>query len=581
MARLLQWPTYGATIIAPPITVGRAKPVQASLRLAEGQAIRPSRFEDIVLFLIVAITGSILGVWAVAGLHLYHIDNVARTYSAVQVFFGYEPKLANIGFIWPPIPALLRLPLVALFPSLAFQGGTGAIVSAICGGLCLVLLNRILALHVPGRSVRYSLLALYQTNPLVFYLTISGLSEVVFLMFALLAWLSFQRIVFEEPMPLGQVGVMGVAAAGAVLSRYEGITYVLVLGGLLTTIMYLHKRPRQWSTAEGLGITYVAPWGYALAVWLFFNSLIMGDMFYFMAGKASLSEFQQTFLERYPVLQDLVGNPVPAARFALRISWDASPAFVLGTVLAAIPALFRRDLFLVAMLVAGANFPAFQAVLSLLGQSSGWLRYHVYEILFGVLLFAYFLRQGVFPALGHKRRLVVASAMLLFLGWSNVVTWKGLDDPGIVPVGESSYLRSLITGTPSTPEYNPLSVASYFRESLFPVDPDALVLTDEQHSNDIVLFSGKPRRFVTPHSLRFTEYLDDPVGKVNFILVPETVQSGVNLVLEAYPKMYEDGVPFATLEYEFTGPLARGWRLYRVHPDEDGTLRFGQSEIDN
>ncbi len=312
------------------ITIGRAEPVRPGLLIAEQQVAKPSRLEDLTLFLLVAILGSAIGIWAMVGLHFYDVrntDNLARTYLAVQVFFGYEPKLANIGFVWPPVPSLLQLPLVLLFPALAFQGATGPIVSALSGGVCLVILNRILSLYVPKRALRYTLLGLYQLNPLVLYLTISGLSEIVFLMFVLLAWLALQRLYFEEPIPIVQVGVLGIAAAGALLSRYEGIIYGMLIGGLLTVMFYLHKHPGQWPLAEGFAITYVTPFGYALGLWVFFNAIIVGDPLYFMTGKGSNREFMAAWLEAHPVLDTLVGNIPAATSYAMRAAWDVSPSF--------------------------------------------------------------------------------------------------------------------------------------------------------------------------------------------------------------------------------------------------------------
>ena len=37
------------------------------------------------------------------------VDAAWRTYAVWRVFFSNDPKLANIGFVWVPLPALLQL----------------------------------------------------------------------------------------------------------------------------------------------------------------------------------------------------------------------------------------------------------------------------------------------------------------------------------------------------------------------------------------------------------------------------------------------------------------------------------------
>ena len=65
-------------------------------------------------------------------LNLFLTDAMARTRSAWQVFFSYEPKLAYIGFIWAPLPTILQLPLV-LIPWLRYKGLSSNVVTALCG----------------------------------------------------------------------------------------------------------------------------------------------------------------------------------------------------------------------------------------------------------------------------------------------------------------------------------------------------------------------------------------------------------------------------------------------------------------
>lgn len=574
MARETAWvPAQGAPTAAPRLNVGRAEPVRPGVRVVEGRAVAVSRLEDLALFLMVAVPGSLAALWASTVLHLNAIDNLARTYNAVQVLFGNEAKLTNMGFIWPPLPTLLQLPLVALFPSLAFQGGTGPLVSVLAAAVGVVLLNRILALYVPERLFRHLLVVLYQANPLILYLTLSGLAETLFVMFMLLAWWAFQRLYFEEPLPHAQVAVMGVAAGGALLCRYEGAIYSMLLGGVLLVGMYFQKRPRQWAVAEGMALAYMAPWGYAFALWIFVNEMIMRNPVYFLVGKGSNAEFTRGWVASHPSLQTLIGNLPATTLYVLRASWDVLPAFVVVVPLAAVLLVLRRDLFLLFMVVCASSYTGVQWLLHGLGLSAGWLRFYASNVAFGVLLLAYCVRPRFAPAINLVPRWVVALGLVSLLGWSNWFAWSGLDDPAMIRAGEPAFLRGLVQGDTSGFLHHNVLIAAYFRDELFKQEPQAMVLLDDQQANDIILFSGHPDRFVVPNSSRFIEFLRDPVGKVTHLLVPDVVFAGSDLVAEFYPRVYEEGLPFSKLEREFltTDGQGRGgaagalsWRLYRV-----------------
>ncbi len=201
----------------------------------------------------------------------------------------------------------------------------------------------------------------------------------------------------------------------------------------------------------------------------------------------------------------------------------------------------------------------------LLGQSAGWLRFYVYEVVFGLLLLAYCLQPRVIPLPVRARWAALCFVVIPLLVWSNTMTWKGLDDHDVVYSGESEYLRMLAAGGAGASTYPHWEIGSHFRDVLFTAKPEALVLIDDQQATDIVLFSARPGRFVTPSASQFNDYLSVPVGNIDYILVPKVSSHGQNLILDAYPDLFEEGAPFVTLEREFTGRAeVQLWRLYRV-----------------
>ena len=62
-----------------------------------------------------------LGALAILRYGVYEPDALARVYSAARTVRGNRPALANVGFIWPPLPTLVEIPF-ALFDSLITTG---------------------------------------------------------------------------------------------------------------------------------------------------------------------------------------------------------------------------------------------------------------------------------------------------------------------------------------------------------------------------------------------------------------------------------------------------------------------------
>src|SRR3954447_17510935 len=64
-------------------------------------------------------------------------DAFFRSASALFVLHSADPKLADVGFVWMPLPSLLNLPWVALYPvwpSVVSSGVASSLTSAVCGG---------------------------------------------------------------------------------------------------------------------------------------------------------------------------------------------------------------------------------------------------------------------------------------------------------------------------------------------------------------------------------------------------------------------------------------------------------------
>lgn len=544
----------------------------------ERVAIR-SRREEAALFLVVVLPLIALGLWAALGLDLYHEDALSRTYTAVQVVRGFEPKLANIGYAWAPLPTLAQVPIALLVPWLADRGGAGPVVSALATGVCVVLLNRILVSPVPDRRVRAVLLALFLANPLILTLAVNGLSEMPFLAFVLLGCLSLRRLAVESPVPIGAACWLGVAAAGAFLCRFEGVLVGGLFGLGLVVLLYRRVRaaaPRTTAVrvVEGVSLAFAAPFAYTVGLFVFFNGTITGNPLAFATGAGSNREFMAAFVPTQPFLQALVDDPLASARYILHASWNASPALFIAVPLALALAVRTRDLLLGALVAIAVSFPALQWYLHVSGQSAGWRRFYATNVLFTLLLLAlgahrlHAWRPGV-------ARGVALAGVVLVLTFSNVASWVNLNDPGVRSDVTAGYLETAF-GVSSRAAAEGESdqkrlLATYLRDELFAAEPTARVLIDDTQATGIILLTARPDRFVVPNVIDYAKIVADPVGRVEYVLVPE-LPTSQNRILERYPRLFEEGAPALELAKEFTGDwISAGvayhsWRLYRVVP---------------
>src|SRR5688500_4870609 len=108
--------------------------------------------ESVTIFASVLIL-NLIAVWFVVDrLQLLPGDALARTYLAWRVLLGEEKKLANIGFVWTPLPSILQLPLV-LLPPLRFHALSGNLITAVAGA------GNVVVLHALARQWGWSSIA--------------------------------------------------------------------------------------------------------------------------------------------------------------------------------------------------------------------------------------------------------------------------------------------------------------------------------------------------------------------------------------------------------------------------------------
>ncbi|NLO05408.1 MAG: glycosyltransferase family 39 protein [candidate division WS1 bacterium] len=208
-------------------------------------------------------------------------DGLAAVAHAYDVFHA-EPNanLAMIGFVQPPLPALLQLPVVLIFPALAESGLAANLLGAVCAGIAVALLLGLAADCGLGRVLRWPLVTLFALHPLVLGPAACGAPMAlltVLLMGAAWALLRWSR---EET--LRDLIAASLVLAGALITRYEAA--FIVVGALIYLAWRIRRGGGSWSKLEGTMITFALPIVYVAGIWIIANRAIMGDAWYFLRG---------------------------------------------------------------------------------------------------------------------------------------------------------------------------------------------------------------------------------------------------------------------------------------------------------
>ncbi|TAJ21138.1 MAG: hypothetical protein EPO65_02045, partial [Dehalococcoidia bacterium] len=224
--------------------------------------IAPSR-EDIVWFAVVFIPALIGGWWLVYVAEIWVGDALSRVNQAYSVVLGRDPHLGAIGFIWPPLPSALELPFVLAIEPFAAPVLAGQIVSAAFSGALAVALNRTLEQTRVPRRWRIPLVAFTMLNPLVVYSAINGMTENIFLFFAVVAT---GELIRWQPGEQKSLLVAALCIGLGFLVRYEAVAFAGA--GVIALIVRVWSRPVDQDHLEAILTSFIAPIAYCIGLWI-------------------------------------------------------------------------------------------------------------------------------------------------------------------------------------------------------------------------------------------------------------------------------------------------------------------------
>jgi hypothetical protein len=515
---------------------------------------------------------------AVANYMVFHLhaminDAYARIDNSFDVLFTRDPHLAAIGFVWPPLPSFLELPIIAfkgLWPALVSQGFAGSIMAAMFGAGTVVVFNSGLKWAGVTRGMRWIFCAVWMINPMVVIYSAQGMSEAPFMFFAASSILIFLR--WADSRRLALLPLLGITAGLGCLCRNEMLLLTFFIGVGIIVRSY-HWRI-SWRQLETYALLYGLPAILMIMLWVGSMAIIERDPLYWIHAQNGGAIVGGGIALNAPG----TGNGVQLASTPIALtgnSWQSAAQFIISQSLLLYPAVIAAfGALAVRMLVKGDRVTGFILMsfatpialldIYLLHSSSlaPALRYQIFVIPYTFVVFVYILRslKSRFGVLSSW----VALATCAVLGLSNVASVMTISDPS--QSQSDNYPAVQAFQTNKTVEQLGYPTALDFGQDMAPkieaLDKDhGLIACDSTTCFPIVLNARDPKMYVVTSDRDFQAVVAQPrIYHVEYFLVQNSNRDALNIT---YPGLWEDGAGFASL----VGDVGNGFRLYRIVGD--------------
>jgi len=509
-----------------------------------------------------------IGYRTVVDLNIVNFDSLSRMAHAYFVWYNDPPKLAAIGFVWPPVQTIMYLPFVLIKPVATSLAAMPAM-SATFMAATMVVINLGFRAAQMRWFLRWPLLVAFALNPMIVYYGANGMAEAVYLFF--LSFAVYFLIRWRQTHHNHLLAFVGFGIAFAMLSRYEIVPFAALLAAGITLVILTTwgRRERARSLESGL-VLYLAPVVYFGMAWLFFNWLILGDPLYFLSFGATTADVATS-------QQDVAGvaardlGPAGVVVYLTKLNMALFPLAVAMVPALVVTAIVRRSplsLVLAALVATNA------AVTALLFLQNGdpnllQLRYNMRAMPLAVLGAAwlfYVWRPAWKPAArgaatpGSRRRIgpaslaIWASTLVLLLAGLPMV-WKTMSTYSY-QYEENVFLRALVTGDDQEGNTGiggyPIGIADEKEMATYITDEipeDAVILTDDAQSLGVMVLTGHPDRFfdrIDKGDGPWNVALNNPWGKVDYFLVSTNERCRrpcVDLIREQWPGVLQGQVP--------------------------------------
>lgn len=497
-------------------------------------------------------------------------DALSRSLAAVTAARSTYPKLASLGFIWPPLPGLLQIPLVHI-PGLSTYGFSGGIVTALFAGGTAAAFDLIFARAGVRRAARLVAIALLMVvNPFMLFYGSNGMSEMPLVFFVVFSTYAFLR--WTDTDKLEWLMAAGMSTALMVLVRYDAWFYAAAFAAAIALVQW-RREPDARARVVGSSrlpqisanvITYAVPVVFITLLWMLFNWQIKGNGLYFLNSEYSNAALFQQVGERVSV-NAVRASPLNFLAYIVESTVFLAPLLPVGLIALVALALAERSPRYVALAGILLSVPVFEWVSYRQGQTFGFWRYYITLIPAAAIIMAEVVRT---TRAAHVRRALTV-LLLGGLGISVLTvaaamdmggTERFMDSKPICSSGrivDQDFVQSLVQPG------RKLDVCAVEREMAAYVManvPGRSTLTDVS-GEGVVMMSDAPDRFVLLSDGDYDRLATNPTafGVTHVIISREKTIYGV---LSGYfQNLQSDNPPGLVMEKE-VGKL----RLYRIAP---------------
>jgi hypothetical protein len=529
------------------------------------------------MFLLVFGAQFAFGMWMNSRGFLFN-DAISRATNALFVLHGSEPTLTAIGFVWMPLPTLIELLWVSvypLWPGVVSSGFASTLTTALAGGLtATILLGTGRAMGLSGLYGWLYTLAVV-LNPMLFWYGANGMSEGVAMPFLigtvcclLLFWHTGRR---------HYIAAGALALALGFASIYQAVHYgaalfaALVLGILWSSEAKKSAPQGKLRAVEGLGLLFLVPSAFFGVLWILTNAAIMGEPFFFAQSQYSNVGYAEMVdsMGGRGVAREVQGDLLGTIWFA---SVRVAPFLIPGAVLLLVRALDRRffrvnTLSLVLLLLSvpiGLITPLIYQ-----GTSFGWLRFFIYPLFVAA-------GWGLYEIVSSRSR--KRAAGLVLAGWllAAPVILLAMADPQLGQE-ENGVVYGILTGKDATEAgytraAGPLTQKTEVASDLDELPEGSLVAVDSVNGWAIaaqVSPDTLKNNLIVTHDSDFRAAVRKPrAHEVTHLLVPHPERYPNDLITGRWPKLYANNQPGFELVKEYPETPEK-WHLYEVAPGSE------------
>jgi hypothetical protein len=267
-----------------PTTLPR-QPLPVSQQHAEARAKRDYTAWGVALAAAVVSVAAYVTTVRLHGVLLY-VDSISHLEIARRVVSSTSPGLAQLGYVWLPLPHLLMLPFIWI-TALYQNGFAGSIVSMSAYVATAVLIYKI-AFRLTGRKFAGVVAAgVFAVNVNMLYMQSTPMTEA--LLFCMLAAMVYCIQQWADTDRYQYLIAGAVAAVCGTLTRYESwpILACLVIAVVFIAWQRTHRgrTPKiRWASTQDRFIVFGVVASAGIAAWLIWNWAIFGNPLDFQGG---------------------------------------------------------------------------------------------------------------------------------------------------------------------------------------------------------------------------------------------------------------------------------------------------------